>query len=171
MYNKKMLPLIMTAAAAFWGLVAIIMLFVPAVAVKDADATYNGLKIVFGYTAKQTVLGSTVTYTVFNFSFMNLLTYILVLAGLVLSVLNVKMQNKLFSVIAAVVFLVAGIFFFCTVGFTSVNADASKLFASLGSNIKDSLSLAVGAILGGVCSIAAALASIGNFLLKKLVKA
>jgi hypothetical protein len=101
---------------------------------------------------------------------MNLLTYILVLVGLVLTVLNIvsKKPNQLFTLIATAAFLVAGIFFFCTVGFTSVNADASKIWSALGGNIKDSFSLAIGSILGGVFSILAALSSAGALLMKKL---
>jgi hypothetical protein len=167
MKNKKSLPFLMQAVAVLWGVVAFIMLFLPAIGVDGTDTTYNGLKVVFGY--KQSTLGY--EYSVFNFSFMNLLTYILILVGIVLSVLSiVSNTNKWVSVIASVAFLVAGIFFFCTIAFTSVNADASKIFASLGGNIKDSFTLAVGAILGGVFSIVAALSSLGAFLMKEVLK-
>ena len=58
--------------AAVLGLVAVVMLFLPAIGIKDTDTTYTGLQITFGY--QESLLGF--EYTVFDFSFMNLLTYI-----------------------------------------------------------------------------------------------
>lgn len=165
MAKKMKMSSILTAVAALLGIVAFIMLFLPAIGVKDADTTYKGLDIVFGYKGK--VL--TVEYTVFNFSFMNLLTYILVLAGVVLSVLNLvgKKPSKLLALIAAAAFLVAGIFFFCSVSFASLNEDASKLITAFGGDIKDGLELAFGSIIGGIAGILAAIAAASPFYLKK----
>ena len=100
---------------------------------------------------------------------MNLLTYILALAGTVLSLLNLlaKKPNKLFSLLAMVAFVVSAVFFFCTVSFTSVNEDASKIFDLFGGDIKELFKLGVGAIVGGVLSILAALASAASLVLKK----
>lgn len=156
---------ILTAVSALLGVVAFIMLFLPAIGLKDADTTYKGLDVVFGYKGK--VINT--EYTVFNFSFMNLLTYILVLAGVVLGVLNIvgKKPSKLFALIAAVAFLLAGIFFFCTVSFTSLNENANKIVSGLGGDIKDALELAIGSILGGVFSILAALCAASPLVLKK----
>ena len=167
MAKKKMkIAPLMSALATLLGLVAVIMLFVPVLGVKDVDTTYTGLKVVFGYKEKVAIIGDV---TVFNFSFMNLLTYILALAGTVLSLLNLlaKKPNKLFSLLAMVAFVVSAVFFFCTVSFTSVNEDASKIFDLFGGDIKELFKLGVGAIVGGVLSILAALASAASPVLKK----
>lgn len=167
MAKKMKISSLLTALAAILGVVAIIMLFVPAIGLKDADGTYKGMNVVFGLKEKLPVIGT--EYTVLNFSFMNLLTYLLVLAGTVLSLLNVlaKKPSKLFSLIAAAAFLVAGIFFFCTLSFTSFNDDISKVISGLGGDIKSAFKLAAGSIVGGVLSILSAICAASPFFLKK----
>jgi len=97
MAKKMKISSLLTALAAILGVVAIIMLFVPAIGWKNLDGTFKGMDVVFGCKGKGTEIST------LNFSFMNLLTYILVLAGTVLSLLNVlvKKPSKLFSLIAA----------------------------------------------------------------------
>lgn len=162
--KKKSVAPLLTLVAALMGLVGFIMLFLPAVASKNTDATFTGLEVVFG--CKETILKKEVTYL--NFSFMNLLTYLLVIAGLVASVLNVagKKPNKLLSFVATACFAVAAALFFCTVNFLSFNEDASGLVAFLGGDIKETCELAAGAIVGGIASIFGALASAGAAVLK-----
>lgn len=157
---KKYLPLI----AAALGLIAVIMIFCPAIAGKETDSSYNGLKAVFGHSEK--VLGKKVG--VLDFSFMNLLTYVLAIAGIVCSVLAYRNpKNKLMSLIATVCFAVAAIFFFCTIAFTAISDDMLMGGLVKASDVKDGLELGIGAILGGVASILAAVASIAPVVLKK----
>ena len=79
--------------AAVLGVVAVVMLFLPAIGIKDTDTTYTGLQITFGY--KESLLGF--EYTVFDFSFMNLLTYILAVVGIVFSVLSAMGKGSKFA--------------------------------------------------------------------------
>lgn len=149
--------------AAVLGLAAVAMLFLPAIGIKDTDTTYTGLQITFGY--KESLLGF--EYTVFDFSFMNLLTYILAVVGIVFSVLSAMGKGSKFAAfIAAAAFAVSGVFFFLSVSYTLPNEDASKIISFVGGDIKDALTLAYGAIIGGVASLLAAVCNLGKIVLK-----
>lgn len=149
--------------AAVLGLVAVVMLFLPAIGIKDTDTTYTGLQITFGY--KESLLGF--EYTVFDFSFMNLLTYILAVVGIVFSVLSAMGKGSKFAAfIAAAAFAISGVFFFLSVSYTLPNEDASKIISFVGGDIKDALTLAYGAIIGGVASLLAAVCNLGKIVLK-----
>ncbi len=74
--SKKQISSIVSLISAALGIVALVMIFLPAIGVKDTETTYTGLQIVFGYKG-------TTGVTIFEFSFMNLLTYLLVIAGVV----------------------------------------------------------------------------------------
>lgn len=162
--KKKSVAPLLTLVAALMGLIGIIMLFLPAVASKNTDDTFTGLEVVFG--CKEKILGR--EFTCLNFSFMNLLTYLLVIAGLVASVLNAagKKPNKLLSFVATACFAVAAALFFCTVNFLSFNENASELVSFFGGDLKETCELAVGAIVGGIASVFGALASAGAVVLK-----
>lgn len=149
--------------AAVLGLAAVVMLFLPAIGIKDTDTTYTGLQITFGY--KESLLGF--EYTVFDFSFMNLLTYILAVVGIVFSVLSAMGKGSKFAAfIAAAAFAISGVFFFLSVSYTLPNEDASKIISFVGGDIKDALTLAYGAIIGGVASLLAAVCNLGKIVLK-----
>lgn len=149
--------------AAVLGLAAVVMLFLPAIGIKDTDTTYTGLQITFGY--KESLLGF--EYTVFDFSFMNLLTYILAVVGIVFSVLSAMGKGSKFAAfIAVAAFAVSGVFFFLSVSYTLPNEDASKIISFVGGDIKDALTLAYGAIIGGVASLLAAVCNLGKIVLK-----
>lgn len=149
--------------AAVLGLAAVVMLFLPAIGIKDTDTTYTGLQITFGY--KESLLGF--EYTVFDFSFMNLLTYILAVVGIVFSVLSAMGKGSKFAAfIAVAAFAVSGVFFFLSVSYTLPNEDASKIISFVGGDIKDVLTLAYGAIIGGVASLLAAVCNLGKIVLK-----
>lgn len=152
--------------AAVLGLAAVVMLFLPAIGIKDTDTTYTGLQITFGYKGKNSLPG--LEYTVFNFSFMNLLTYILAVVGIVFSVLSAMGKGSKFaSFIAAAAFAVAGVFFFLSVSYTMPNEGAlSEIISFVGGDIKDALTLAYGAIIGGVASLLAAVCNLGKIVLK-----
>lgn len=158
---------ILACVAAVFGLVAVFMMFAPGATYKVLNGTdsYSGAQLAFGYTAKADagILGTAST-EVFKFSFMNFLTYLLALVGIVFVVLAFFGKlGKISPVVAAVCFLVAGIFFFCVIPFCSPaakNADVVKA-------TKDALSLGAGAIVGGVFSIIAALASCATLFVNK----
>lgn len=134
------------------GIVAIIMMFVPSVAIKDSESTYTGLQVTFGHKKND------VTY--FDFSFMNMLTYILVLVGILFAMLSILGKGSKFAAfISAAAFLVAGIFFFCEVAFCVPNKDMEGIISGIAgifgekASIKDSLTLGAGAIVGGIVSL------------------
>ena len=134
-------------AAVVLAVVAIIMMFVPAIAFKDdLDETYTGLEIIFGYTES---LGGGYSMEIFKFSFMNLLTYILFIAGVVVLVLNMfGKSGKFGSFIALGCFVVAAVFSFCAIGFIVPASDIVKEVIEEGNFV-----LAAGPIVAGIMGI------------------
>ena len=156
---------ILTLSAILLGIIAFVMVFLPAVAIKDSETAYNGLQVAFGY-SEENILGGTTTYL--QFSFMNLLTVILVLVGVVFTVLGMLGKGSKFAnLISGVSFIVAGVFFFLSVAFCIPEEGFSNIIGFFGGNIKDWLVLGVGAIIGGILSILAGAACLGNVVLKK----
>lgn len=148
---------IVTAAAVLLGLVAIAMIFVPTIGVKDADTTYTGMQLAFGYSVTKSVAGLSATLTYFEFSFMSLLTYILALAGTIVALMGLiknKFASGLFRIIAAACFIVSGVFFFMSLNFCIPNTTATEAFKLIG-DIKSNGVLAVGAYIGGITTIIA----------------
>lgn len=144
---------------------AIAMIFLPAIG--SGDDAWNGLKVVFGYTEKSGVTFLKMKAEVFKFSFMNLLTYILVLVALVLTLLQVLTgKNNIFAYVTVLCSLVAGIFFFLTKNFT-VLGDATSLFADKEAFVKNA-ELGVGPILGGIFCLVGMLASVTVLALPKV---
>ena len=139
---NKELKGILSIAGIILGAIAVIMMFLPAIGIKDSETTYTGLQLAFGYKTTKEILGSTVTTVHFDFSFMNLLTYLLLIGG-----------GRFASFIAMGLTLVAGIFFFLTISFCIPNADLSDLYVAFGGNLKDNFVLAAGSIIGGITSI------------------
>lgn len=164
------LKLILSGLAVLLGLVAFFMLFAPAIkyTVKvgslSNSTTYKGTQIVFGYTAKADTIVGSIEGEVFKFSFMNLLPYILVLAGIVFSVLSALGKlGSLSKIIAAACFVVAGVLFFMAITFTayaSDNADVVKSF-------KENCSLQAGPIVAGILSILAGVSALAPMFIKK----
>lgn len=166
---NKQINAIVAFVAAVLGVAAICMMFLPAIGIKDTDTTYTGMQVAFGYTevTKLPIVGTEIKATYFNFSFMNLLTYLLALVGVVFSVLAALGKGSKFAnFVAAAAFGVAGVFFFLTVQYSIPNTDIQKIFTSLGGDIKNSLTLAYGAIVGGVLSLVAALANLAKLVIK-----
>lgn len=154
---------IITLAAALLGLVAFIMFFLPAIAVKDTETTYTGFQAIFGF--KETVLKNEIAHL--QFSFMNLLTLILLVAGIALTVLTIMGKGcKQLPLGAIAAFLIAGIFFFLTVAFCVPGEEISSVVGAFGGNVKDGLKLAAGPIIGGICSILSALGLAYNYFVK-----
>ena len=158
--SSQLISLI-TVASCILGLVAVVMMFLPAIGIKETDKTYTGLQIAFGYKTQIPILGEAV---VFNFSFMNLLTYILALAGTVVAVLGLVGKNfagSLFRFIAAGCFIVSAVFFFLSLNFCLPNDSATQIITFIGGNIKESGTLAAGSIIGGVAAGLAGICELG----------
>lgn len=127
------------------GIVALVMLFLPAVKQKTLELTYSGLDITFGY--------EEANIEIFKFSFMNLLTYILVLAGIVCAILSAMGKSKkLTSLISSLAFIVGGVFFFLSITFSVL-----PVTGILAEAVKEELTLGYGAIIGAITSILAGL--------------
>lgn len=142
------------------GVAAICMMFVTSVEFKGL--TYTGLQTAFGYTKETDVLVATAKTEVFAFSFMNLLTYILALAGVVLCLLNMlaHKSSKLFAFVSAAAFIVSAVFFFLTPQFS--------IPMVLGKSAQGSVELAlgIGSILGGVFSGIAGVSTLASCFVK-----
>ena len=142
--------LAISAVAVILGIVAIVMMFVPSIGVKDTDTTFKGIDATFGYQGTVPVINT--KYTVFEFSIMNLISYILVAVGVVFTILGALGRGSKFAgFIAAGAFIVAGVFFFLMPQYTVFNSEATKYFG----NLNDNLKLGAGAIVSAVCSLVA----------------
>lgn len=165
--KKISLALILSAVAALLGIVTIVMLAAPGI---SYTLEVFGQKATTKYSMAQLTFGN--KDGGFAFSFMNFLPFLLVIAGIALCVITALKGNKFTAFIAAVCFLAAGILFFCckqlivfdTGDLTGDLKDAAVEIAK--ETIKE-FKLGVGAILAGILSILAALASAGAAVLGK----
>ena len=135
--------MLLPVVAALLAVVAICMMFVPAVVRASSlsdklNITYTGAQVTFGYKEANTGI------EIFVFSFMNFLPYLLLVAGIVFSVLSVLGKlGKIAPFVSAVCYLAAGILFFCVTKMVVYPTD-SKDIADM---FKEGLSLGAGAIL------------------------
>ena len=157
--SKANVGQILTLVAILLGIVAVVMMFVSAIGVKDSDVTYTGLQVAFGF-KEATILGGEVI--VFNFSFMNLLTYVLATVGVVFAILGIIGKGSKFaSLISAIAFVASGVFFFMTISFSIPNEDVSAII-----NLKDAYVLGVGSIIGGIVSIISGICCLANVVIE-----
>ena len=156
--SKKSFSLnqIMSVVAIVLGVVALAMMFVTTVNVPATDLGvlgtveyegYTGLNVAFGYSENDVAI--------LSFSFMALLPYVMVLAGIVLTALNTfgKKGSKLFDFVSIGAFIAAGVLFFLMPSFM-VFAD------NLAGAILEAIEweLAIGAIVSAICSVVAGVA-------------
>ena len=141
------------------------MIFCTAIVYKVSDSAdpinFTGMQVTFGYTSTQNILeGITSAIKIegsinyFAFSFLNLLPYILLLAGIVFAVLKVvggKSNSKMFSFVAAACFIAGGVLMFCVVPFSVLGTN--ELVQTFSVLKKQYMSLGVGTIVGGVLGI------------------
>ena len=149
---------ILAAVAALFALVAILVMFAPAI--NATGDTYTGFEITFG--AKRSAVVATAT--VLKFSFGNFVPFILAIAGLVLALLGILGKGgKLVSFIAAGLLVAAGVLFFCALPMTMPNVDSNDA-ADL---IRKGYELAAGPIVSGIFSILAGAAMLFRVFVKK----
>lgn len=137
------------------------MIFCTSIVYKVSDSSnpinFTGMQVTFGYTANAldgitSSIKADINY--FAFSFLNLLPYILLLAGIVFAVLKVvgnKSNSKMFSFVAAACFIAGGVLMFCVVPFSVLGTN--ELVQTFSVLKKQYMSLGVGAIVGGVLGI------------------
>lgn len=156
--RNKTVALAVSAIAVLLGIVAIVMMFVPSIGIKDSDTTFTGMEATFGCERKNLV-----TFTVFEFSTMNLISYILVAGGIVFTILGALGRGSKFAgFIAAGAFVVAGVFFFLMPQYTVINSDVTRYLG----NLNDNLTLGAGAIVSAVCSLLAGAAQLYRILFR-----
>lgn len=169
---KKHLNKIIYAVAAVLALVAILMLFAPALKSKvEGLGTIKCFEVAFG--KKESAI------EVLGFSFLYFLPFLLALIGLVLTVVAcLGKGGKILPIIAAVLFVVAGILFFLpkqTFVLGSTYKDMAKEMGDAGKQmltetkkaLAEQLSVGFGAIFAGICSlISAVLVAVSGFLVK-----
>lgn len=163
MAKKKNVNLTTVIVAAL-ALVALIMMFLPALSYKSGDtvknfSTFNAL---FGKTIRE---GSRVTYTLaFKFNFVTLLACLFILIGLVVSVLNVFgiLNNKLIGLVVGILLIVAAVLMLVLCDITPVvshdivtDKDTVGKFSAL-----PDAKLGTGAIIAGITAGLAGLFSI-----------
>lgn len=142
---KKYLNKILIACSIILALVAIFMLFAPAITYTPikTPVIYTGAQAAFGYKEPNTGLEILKASA-------NVVPYILLLVGVVFSVIAALGKfTKFAALVAAGCLLVAGVFFFLTV----------QLSSPVATGMKEVYELGVGAIIGGVASLLAALTS------------
>lgn len=165
--KKISLAVILSAVAVLLGIVTVVMLSAPAISYtvellgQKATTTYSMAQLTFGYKE-----------AFFTFSFMNLLPFLLAAAGIVLCVITALKGNKFTAFIGAVCFLTAGILFFCCkqlIVFDTGDATGEiKDLAIEGyKKLYEPFKLGIGAILAGILSILASVASAGAAVLGK----
>ncbi len=147
--------------AAGCGVLAIIMFFLPFVG--NEGGNINGWQAIFGAEEEA-----------FDFSFMNLVTLILVVLGAACCAMGAKKSDdKILPLVGAGVLALAGIFFFCAVSFSQID---STLFEGMGMTgaaldlyidlLKETLDIGVGAIIAGIACLGGAACSVVSFVLK-----
>ncbi len=165
--KQSTLGLALSAGAVIFAIVAFCMMFANAVELVSGEnvlASYKGTQVAFGYSETYPIIGEV---KFLNFSFMNLLPYILVLAGAVVAILAaLGKKSFLLNIIAVACFVLAAVFFFTAASYVSVaGSEGSSSWSALVKNIVDALKdgdnlkIAIGSILGGVFSIVAAACS------------
>lgn len=159
---------IIAAAAAVLGLVAFFMMFAPAAVftapLSKETVSYTGAQAAFGYSQTTTVVGSDITVQYLAFSFMNFLPYLCIVAAIVLSVLGILGKlGKIADFAAALLYVLAGVFFFCTVAFLNLGEG----YEDIAEYIMEYFTLGAGAVVAGVLSLIAGIACAANAVLFK----
>lgn len=167
--KKISLNKILYGIAVLLSVVAIFMIFAPALGISYTghdNATYSGLQAVFGYSVTRGSGALSVTTNYLSFSFMNLLTYILLIVAIVLLVVKLcgKLNSKIVDYIIAVLLVVSGIFFFVTSNFAVLagfyDATADAITRTLGA----------GAIVAGILALVSAIVVVVASVLKPAKK-
>ncbi len=149
---------LLSIVAAVLGFITLAVLFLPAIGIKDTETTYTGAQIAFGY--KKSSFG--VEVDVFNFSFMNLLPFILAVAGLVFAIYAGLKGSKLFALLAGLIFIAEGVFLLLGVA----NCVPAGRVEAVVEAFRDTCVLAWGSIVGAIIAFIAGAASVFSVVAK-----
>ena len=159
-FKKRLLAI----AGGLAGFAIAFMLFADTVSmeIQGQGGTLNGTEVIFGYKASG--------YQVFGFSFMNFLTILIGIVGVVFLALAEKKKNKMYKYISIACFAVSGIMCFFTADFVVQGKGMEKLYEDMGlSSVQNKMACelvmsllepAFGAILGGIILLLASVAVI-----------
>lgn len=159
-FKKRLLAI----AGGLAGFAIAFMLFADTVSmeIQGQGGTLNGTEVIFGYKESG--------YQVFGFSFMNFLTILIGIVGVVFLALAEKKKNKMYKYISIACFAVSGIMCFFTADFVVQGKGMEKLYEDMGlSSVQNKMACelvmsllepAFGAILGGIILLLASVAVI-----------
>lgn len=156
--KKNSLSKLLSFVALVAGVGALTMMFLPSLHIEGtlaflrAGSDFTGLQTAFGYASEN------VTY--FTFSFLNLLSYLMVLASVVLIALKLfgVLKGNLVDYLCIAMLTVSGVFFFLTVQFAVMSEGLSNAI-SIANLARTTVTthLGIGAILAGVFSLVSAI--------------
>ena len=159
-FKKRLLAI----AGGLAGFAIAFMLFADTVSmeIQGKGGTLNGTEVIFGYKESG--------YQYFGFSFMNFLTILIGIVGVVFLALAEKKKNKMYKYISIACFAVSGIMCFFTADFVVQGKGMEKLYEDMGLSsaqnkmacelVMSLLEPAFGAILGGIILLLASVAVI-----------
>ncbi len=145
-----------------FAIVAIVMMFVTAIKVEDTS--YSGLNVIFGHS-----VGEGISVEVFQFSFMNLLSYLLILGVFILSILSVAKGGNLIGFLLLIISIVAGVFLLLTKQFIVVGEFFDGLLSIGNTSFAEieSVKLGAGPIVGAIMMFLSAICAILKIALGK----
>lgn len=169
---KKHLGKIVAGVAILLGLVAVLLIFAPAIAPKKElaelagdDSALAGSSVAFGNKNDNTAFSAYV------------LAFALPLVGVILAIIALLGKGgKVVPIIAAVCFVVGGIFYFLPMALCQPNipkelsgviSDKSAYVKAMRDALKETCTVGLGAIFGGILSILAGCASVATLFVKK----
>ncbi len=160
----KYVPLGMAGLA----LISLIMIFVNAI---GGDSELTGLQAIFGYTEKQDLgfLGNLET-EITKFSFMNLLTYLLVIGTGVCGVFAFLKGDEKLLYVAIGLAVLSAVFFLLTKSFVVLPDEMKQVFEALDTTFAKEAELGAGPIVGAICMFLAAAAGGAKIVIEKFVK-
>lgn len=109
---------------------------------------FNSYETSIGYSFSEELLGNTVYYEIFNFSFLNFLPYILyglIVVAIILKI-YIKKYRNIINICIALMFVVSGILLFNCTNFINYSNDFSNITKVFGIMSKSEISLAWGNI-------------------------
>lgn len=139
-----------------FAIATICMVFVTSVKYTEPTlylGEYTGVQTIFGYTAQTGGGFIDISKKVLDFSFMNLLPYLLTIGGALVALMNLFGKNKwLWNVVSCVLFIVAAVFFFTANQYVCINENVATMS-------KEYFEIGVGSILAGSFSAVSAVCS------------
>lgn len=144
--QNKMIGQSLSVGTILFAIATICMVFVTSVKYTEPTlylGEYTGVQTIFGYTAQTGGGFIDISKKVLDFSFMNLLPYLLTIGGALVALMNLFGKNKwLWNVVSCVLFIVAAVFFFTANQYVCINENVATMS-------KEYFEIGVGSILAG----------------------